>query len=287
MREHNVQRINEILRGAGVVCAGRVHWFARVDSTNSWLLRQGEVHGRVCITEAQSAGRGSRGRIWRAWRGAVLVSIGWRLEGEGGVAVPASGLSLVSGLAVVEAVRKTGGGGGAEGGTEGFGVGLKWPNDLLAQNCGEGLRGKKVGGILVELKEGNAVIGVGLNVCPPMDAEAGIAEEAGAWADLQSLGYGGGDGYRDALVANLLIAHCDYLQRFCATGFGQFVGEWNALNVQQGMAVSVTLGDEVMRGVVEGVDAEGALLLRQNRARRRIISSQARFDDETTDGCRQ
>lgn len=41
-------------------------------------------------------------------------------------------------------------------------VGLKWPNDLLAR-CGDGAL-RKVAGVLVEVRDGRALIGVGVNV---------------------------------------------------------------------------------------------------------------------------
>jgi BirA family biotin operon repressor/biotin-[acetyl-CoA-carboxylase] ligase len=41
-------------------------------------------------------------------------------------------------------------------------VGLKWPNDLLAR-CGDGAL-RKLAGVLIEVREGRALIGVGINV---------------------------------------------------------------------------------------------------------------------------
>ncbi len=261
MNNHNPARIDALLQRAGVVCAGRVHWFGEIGSTNSWLMEQRDVHGRVCIAEWQTAGRGRRGRSWRApWGSSVLLSIGWRLGDA--AAAAATGLSLVSGLAIVDALRRAGV----------DSVGLKWPNDLIA-------RGQKLGGVLTELRGANCVVGMGINVTLPLVEAAAAGERI----DLQSLICDRDSDRdridRDGLAAALIISHCRYLRRFCKGGFAQFVAEWNALNVHAGRAVSVELpagpAAESFSGIVRGVDRHGALIVEQDGARRRIISSEA------------
>ena len=248
MPEHDPKRIDALLRRAGAEAAGRLHWFAETASTNDWLLAQADVHARACLAEAQSAGRGRRGRAWRtAPSGAVLLSLGWSLGGAA-----ADGLSLLSGLAAVDALRRAGVGG----------VGLKWPNDLMAG-------GKKLGGVLVELRGGDCVIGLGVNVMmPPMARES---------TNLQALGY---EIDRDALAAGLIISHCSFLRRFCSGGFAQFAGEWQRLNVHRDRAVSVESPRETFHGVARGIDAAGALLVEQFDAQgqaghvRRVIAGE-------------
>lgn len=122
-------------------------------STNDDLLeagKQGAPHGTGLAARAQTAGRGRRGHKWDSTAGNLLLSIILRPYVD-----PAkySGLAAVSGLAVLEALKK-----------EGFAneIGLKWPNDLVA-------RGRKLGGILVEAARDNegkpfAVCGIGVNV---------------------------------------------------------------------------------------------------------------------------
>ncbi len=264
MSNHNLTRINALLQPAGVVSVGKVHWFERIDSTNNWLLQQQHCHGKVCVAELQTAGRGSHGRSWQAWpASSVLLSIGWRLG-----AAAAAGLSLVSGLAVVASLRRVGV----------DAVALKWPNDLLVSELGSGAGlelglgakhgGKKLGGVLTELKGAHAVVGIGINVrLPP------ACRLAPTWVDLKTLGY---EVDRDLLAAALIICHCHYLRRFCAGGFAQFVDEWNQLNAYQGQRVSVELPGESVDGIVQGVDHQGALLIQQHGGRRRIFSGQVR-----------
>ena len=254
MSTHSPEQIDALLQQAGVASAGKVHWFAEIDSTNSWLMKQRNIHAKVCLTEWQSAGRGRRGKSWRAPRSsAVLLSIGWNLGDA-----TATGLSLVSGLAIVDGLRRIGV----------DALGLKWPNDLMA-------RGKKLGGVLTELSGANAVVGMGINVSIPPSASERIAGER---TDLRALGHAID---RDRLAAALIISHCRYLRRFCERGFAQFVGEWNALNSHGNRAVSVRLPSESFTGIVRGIDAGGALIVEQDGGgggaplRRRIISSEA------------
>ena len=250
---HNLGRINALLGQAGVVSAGRVDWFEEIDSTNSWLMKQrgihddnhDGIHGRVCITEWQTAGRGRRGHMWRASRSSsVLLSLGWHLG-----AAASAGLSLVSGLSIVDGLRHAGI----------DSVGLKWPNDVMVQ-------GKKLGGVLTELRGDHCVVGMGINVASPDDD---IAR-----ADLKSLGH---NPDRDVLAAALIISHCRYLQRFCDGGFAQFIEEWNGLNVHQGLAVSVESPVMSGTGIVCGVDQDGALIIDQNGIRQRLISAESRI----------
>ena len=122
-------------------------------STNDDLLEAGKhcaPHGTGLAARAQTAGRGRRGHKWDSTAGNLLLSIVLRPCVD-----PAkySGLAAVSGLAVLEALKKQG---------LANEISLKWPNDLVA-------RGRKLGGILVEAARDNegkpfAVCGIGVNM---------------------------------------------------------------------------------------------------------------------------
>ena len=215
-----------------------------VDSTNQQLLRQTEFAGaRVCLAEAQSAGRGRRGRGWVATPGHnILMSMSWRFEtGPAGL----SGLSLAAGLAVLHALQE-------------FGVpdaGLKWPNDIL-------LDGRKLAGLLIDLRaEVNGpswvVLGLGLNV---HIAAADAARVDQPWAALRECLAAPVDRNR---LAALLIAHLQ--EMFCVfavDGFSSFHDEWQRRHLFNGKRVQLRNGDILTVGTVEGVDANGALRVR-------------------------
>ncbi len=117
-------------------------------STNADLAeaaRAGEPEGLVLVAEQQTGGRGRLDRQWESPpRAGLTFSVLLRPSLE---AAQLSLLPLIAGLATVEAVL-------AVGKVEAM---LKWPNDILVD-------GGKLGGLLVELVGGAAVIGIGLNV---------------------------------------------------------------------------------------------------------------------------
>jgi BirA family biotin operon repressor/biotin-[acetyl-CoA-carboxylase] ligase len=212
-------------------------------STNSDLLARasaGATSGHMIVAEWQAGGRGRRGRGWvNPLGGALTFSLLWRFER--GVAA-LSGLSLVVGLACARALRAAGA----------RDVGVKWPNDLQVD-------GRKVGGILIELQgdalgPSAAVIGIGLNVRLPAHAAAWVDQPV---ADIHGAG---GTTDRNRLLAILLQELAAALAEFTASGFEPFAEAFRALHVLQDRTVDVALGDgSVVTGVVEGVDAIGAL----------------------------
>ena len=218
-----------------------VEVFDEVDSTNQQLLRTPDMaNGRVCLAEAQTAGRGRRGRGWVASPcHNILMSMGWRFEsGPAGLA----GLSLAAGVAVLHALEE-------------FGVrdaGLKWPNDILRDS-------RKLAGLLIDLR-GEAsgpslvVLGLGLNVyLAPSDAAlidqpwTALRENLPALVDRNRL-------------AGLLVFHlAEMFRAFERAGFEAFRGEWERRHLYAGQAVRLHTGLEDMFGTVAGIDAQGGL----------------------------
>lgn len=131
----------------------KIIYYKQLDSTNTEIARlatQGAEHGTVVVADAQTAGKGRRGRGWESPAGEnIYMSILLRPD-----CVPerAPMLTLVMAYAVAKVLREFG-----------FAdVQIKWPNDLV-------LSGKKICGILTEmqLKESAidyVVVGVGINV---------------------------------------------------------------------------------------------------------------------------
>ena len=221
---------------------------ASCGSTNTELLERTDGSSpALLLTEAQTAGRGRRGRRWHASPGAALMfSIRWPFPaGSGGLA----GLSLASGVGLAKALRSLGA----------KDVALKWPNDLLAPAS---LGGGKLGGILIETRVApghlSAVIGVGLNCRHTPGLEAKLKRPTASLEDLL-----------DPLPARNLIAASvagelvRTLQSFRDAGFGAFRGEWEAMHAHQGAPLKVRVaGGRVVSGIADGIATDGGLLLR-------------------------
>jgi BirA family biotin operon repressor/biotin-[acetyl-CoA-carboxylase] ligase len=201
--------------------------------------------GALYLAEAQTAGQGRMGRAWLSVPadGSLAMSLARRFRNP---LAAMSGLSLVAGIAVAEALAVES-------------VGLKWPNDLVAD-------GRKLGGILVNLRAApdgacDAVVGIGLNLRLP--DHAGIDQP---WTDLARLGRPVAD--RNALVASLLQHLLPAFAQFEAQGVSAFIERWHRLDALSGRAVRILDGTRVHEGVAAGISADGALRLRDGAVER-------------------
>ncbi len=115
-------------------------------STNADLIANSEaVEGDWLVTLHQEAGRGRQGRTWVSAQGNFYGSTLVALRQSD---PPPQSLSLVAGLALIEAVEIA---------TPGEPLMLKWPNDLM-------LSGKKLAGILLERSADRVAAGFGVNL---------------------------------------------------------------------------------------------------------------------------
>lgn len=212
-----------------------------VDSTNARLAERGSPHGLALVAEAQTAGRGRRGRDWLSPAGSGLyLSLGWHFEsGLAGLAP----LSLVVGLTVAETLEHT----------SSAPVRVKWPNDLF-------LADTKLGGCLVEIggaAEGpcRAAVGVGINLY----RNPGHANIDQATAALEDYGDLPGRNY---LAATMIDALAGSLTRFDREGFEPFLARWPAFDALADRAVRILHeGRPEQSGTAHGIDAQGRLLV--------------------------
>ncbi|MEP6908333.1 MAG: bifunctional biotin--[acetyl-CoA-carboxylase] ligase/biotin operon repressor BirA [Pseudoxanthomonas sp.] len=216
-----------------------------IDSTNSELLRrETPAHGVAgLLAERQTGGRGRRGKHWASPLAAhVYLSVARQFSG--GLS-RLGGLSLVAGVAVVEALHQAGY----------QNVQLKWPNDLV-------MAGRKLGGLLVEgggehAGPVRAVIGLGLNVRMPEAIAAGIDQP---WVDLSQLA--AAPPSRNALAAALLSHLLPALDQFDAEGLAPFLPRYACFDALVGRDVCLHLGGNIESGTALGVADDGALRVR-------------------------
>lgn len=222
----------------------RVDCALRVDSTNQRLLdARADDDPQALFAEAQTAGRGRRGREWRSPFGANLyLSLAWSFEGW----PPALGtLPLAVGVACARALRDTGV----------RGVTLKWPNDLRIGSA-------KLGGILIEQRgefggRCRVVVGLGLNV-------AMTAQQAGAITQAWTSVHAQPDSAsvtRHALAVRLLDHLAAALADFERTGFAPFRDEWQQLDASAGREVRIEGAGRTLEGHACGIDDAGALIV--------------------------
>lgn len=232
----------------------RLGRFTSVPSTQpivrAWLL-EGTPEVCVAVADEQTAGRGRLGRGWVAPSGAaLLVSAGFRPADL--PARHAWRLAATVSLAMLDAAEDVA---GLRDGT----LGLKWPNDIVADGPDGLLR--KVAGVLGEAaldddRVGMAVVGIGVNGDWP--AELFPADLAPSMTSLRELS-GGRPIDRDAL----LEAWLDRLEpRYEALRLGRFdAGGWSARQRTTGHTVEVDGPDGRLTAHAVGVDPESGALL--------------------------
>jgi BirA family biotin operon repressor/biotin-[acetyl-CoA-carboxylase] ligase len=218
---------------------------AETGSTNADVAaaaRAGAPEGLVLVAERQTAGRGRLGRVWESpARAGIAVSVLLRPTGVD----PAryGWLPLLAGVALAEAVRRV-----AQ-----VDAVLKWPNDLLVD-------GRKCAGILAELVDGAAVVGIGLNTT--------LRKSELPHPDATSLALAGAASTdRDPLLRALLRALETWYLRW-RDGDREALREayaFHCATLGREIVAALPGGTEV-RGRAESVDGDGRLVLAGGRA---------------------
>lgn len=254
----------------------------RQDQRTPHGRRQGDIQPCLLVAEDQTRGRGRMGRDWVSRPGQSLTfSLSLPLA-------PAQwgGLSLAVGLALAEALDPRPAGPGLQGPVDGRPrIGLKWPNDLWLLDPSQAAAGskarlgRKLGGILIETvsvgQQRMCVVGVGLNIgAPGPDAHDVQERLAHGYASLQEI--------EPAMTAPLALARVavplvQALLRFERHGFGPLVAAFLQRDLLRGHAVSTSAPE--LYGVADGVDEQGALLVRVGQGEqaevRRVLSGEA------------
>lgn len=219
------------------------------DSTNQQLMQMLDgkaplAKGSVIVAEAQTAGRGRRGRAWYSPYGSNLYfSYYWKLE-EGVQA--AMGLSLVAGCALCTLLQRE----------YQVAAQLKWPNDIY-------IDGRKIAGILVELAGQvdaacNIIIGIGLNIALPDTALQHIDQP---YSDLtQKYGHVID---RNQLIVQLQSELTLALRCFESQGFKPFQQTFNDYDFFSKRQVTLS-GSTTASGTCLGVNEHGAILLERD-----------------------
>lgn len=227
----------------------RLRRYDRLGSTSDLCLElaaAGEPDGLAVLAEAQTAGRGSRGRAWESAPGNLCLSVLLRprlLRPEGDAA-EAGCYSLLAGVAVWEALAA-------------FlprpdSLLLKWPNDVL-------LAGRKLAGVLIEsATRGDGelawlVIGVGANL-----ATAPIVAGR-ATACLADAGVTPPPAERIARMVLERLAHWRCVRE--SDGFAPIRSAWLAHAHALGAPLVVGGGTRLRAGRFAGLTEGGALLL--------------------------
>lgn len=218
----------------------RIERYDSVASTSDICVERtiaGDPGRLLVIAAAQTAGRGRAGRTWASPQGNFYASALIRPNvpaGQGGR------FALMAGLALLEAIDQVCGSDAA--------LSLKWPNDIMAGRA-------KLAGILLDAtieagRIATMVIGFGVNMAfaPVISGRATTClAELGLRIVPDDL-------------ASALCARLDHWQSSLADNGALRTG-WMRRAHPPGSEISVDAGR--VRGIYAGIDADGALQLRQ------------------------
>lgn len=223
-------------------------YYPSIGSTNDKakeLAQAGAEEGTLVVADCQTGGRGRAGRTWYSPAGLGLyVSIVIRpnVPPEQGF-----GPHMAASLAAVEAVEAL---------RVQSVVGIKWPNDLMAD-------GRKLAGILSDVGFHGGilewcVIGIGINVNHtrtdfPMD----LRDRA---ISLRQLAHRKME--RTELLVRLMEAWDSWYSRFLNEGVAALAPEWRRRSSILGRLVRVETAGEDYVGTAVALEADGALRVR-------------------------
>ncbi len=204
------------------------------------LAAEGAPEGTLIWADAQTSGRGRRGRAWQSPAGNLYLSIILRPAAP---VAKVGQLGFAAALAIAETVATLL--------PDDRQIACKWPNDVL-------IGGRKVAGLLLETDmrpDGTAewvVLGVGINVAHyPTAVEFPATSLAGEGAQ--------------ANVADVLRGFAGHFltwyEAWRAHGFAPVREAWLRRVAGLGGPISVRLEDRTLAGIFTGLDEEGALLL--------------------------
>ena len=235
------------------------------------------LEGAVVIADAQTAGRGRRGRTWFSPPGSGLYISVLLLPGR---ARPSperatSLLTLAAGVAIAEGIERV----------TGLGPQIKWPNDLLVGR-------RKLAGILAEglavdrsAGIGHVVLGYGINVglmsvpadllgrTTSLETELGRAVDRAAVAaeSLAALA-----ARYDDLLTGRFDAILDAWRRRSPSSLGTRV-TWAPGRIVGAAGTAAVTGD-TRSGLTAGIDEDGALLVRTALGTERVVAGELTWE---------
>ena len=255
---YHIEQIPDILvpkllshRLTGTAFSKHIFHFFKTASTNTVALRmgeEGEPHGAVFLAEEQSAGRGRAGRKWLSEKSAgIHCTILLRPQISPALAPL---LTLVAGLAARDAVAEE----------PNLNPDIRWPNDLL-------INGKKVGGILIEMRAEPdrihyAAVGIGINV-----NQTKMPGELAPIATSLRMETGKFHSRIEVLV-RLLRRFDHYYNLFITQGAPPILEQFAKVSsYYQGKRVQITTFRETFTGTTVGLEPSGVLRVQRDDGR--------------------
>lgn len=248
-----------------------IHVFDVVDSTNDLALRYvraGAPEGCLVVADSQRRGRGRRGAAFESPVGGLYLSTYVRpaaalLPGIKDQPIT-GGLTLMAGVAVVEAAR-------AHGAPR---AELKWPNDVVVGD-GRG-RWRKLAGVLAEGaadEQGlqHVVLGLGVNV---RETPPGLTDSAVSLAGCASREVAVAD-----VAAAVVMSLAHWYGQLRRDGSPAIIDAWRRYAPSTtGRRVSWLHEGRRLHGIATGIDEGGGLQVDLGGRHARVVAGSVEWD---------
>jgi len=187
----------------------------------------------------QTNGRGRNRRMWHSLKGNLFVTYNLPLSEKAPL------YSFLASLAVAQTLAF-------------LSPRIKWPNDILVD-------GKKIAGILLEVKSDKVLVGLGVNI---VDApKKNMLYETTCLQDYHA-------GIAPQDLAKRILENLDYLyQILMKRGFRPILQAWLEYSVGLGQEITVNLPNEKICGIFHQLDESGALVLKTADGKIRTITA--------------
>jgi BirA family transcriptional regulator, biotin operon repressor / biotin---[acetyl-CoA-carboxylase] ligase len=206
----------------------QILYFDSLDSTQR--IAAASEPGSIVLADRQLAGLGRHGHTWHSAPGTgIYCSL---------VLPPSPVLTLALGIATVEAIAQA----------TGIQCDLRWPNDLMLGN-------RKAAGILVQLVNGQAVAGIGINV-----NQTGFPDDLQGEA-ISLRQHAGREFAREDILFALFPAIDSLAAEDPETVLRLFT---HASSYAAGRRVTVRQPGGVLTGTTAGLDSAGFLIVRRD-----------------------
>jgi BirA family biotin operon repressor/biotin-[acetyl-CoA-carboxylase] ligase len=225
-----------------------------------YMIEKGCENGLLVVSEEQTDGRGRQKRKWLSPRGVnIYASLVYKPHNMS--AVKSIKLMFAASIAIVEALSD-------------FGIDnakIKWPNDVT-------INGKKIAGVLVETKSESgilksAVIGFGVNANIESIPDEIMGSATSIYLELkQKID-------RAQLLVNILYYLENLVRLIESDNDAEILEMWKKYDTTISKSVLVLSGDERIKGIAEGIDENGFLLVKTDRGeiKRVVTADSVRF----------
>lgn len=213
-----------------------LYQFDVLDSTNEYMKKHKEKFQDydIVLAKNQTAGKGRHGNIWISTEGMALFTFLVKKHEEE-ENIDYMKLPLLAGLAAIRAFQKI----------KKAEYQFKWTNDIY-------LQGKKLGGILVERRENNFLIGIGLNINNQIPLE--IKHIAISLQELEKQKYSIVD-----IVLEVVEQFKILWEEYINGNWKEILVEINGINYLHGKRVALRAGNLFVEGIVHQINDKGEI----------------------------